>query len=125
VNGHNSITVRQHYLKNNIDSNVNKVRDVLETHIHSSNNHYDNYHENNNNNNNNYNDHGDTNNLENDFDNDDYYPINYQRTVINKIQWGTSHSLYKYDGLKIKWDVAEVEHLGELALSLLEEDSDR
>jgi hypothetical protein len=44
---------------------------------------------------------------------------------LSKAPWGTKHSSYKKGNLKIPWDVAEVDYLGKLAMSLLIEDSEK
>jgi hypothetical protein len=67
INGHNSITVKQHYLKHNIKSYVNKARGVLESFmcpsIQSDNNKMDNI---------------------NDIVSDEYYPSYDEPVVIKK-----------------------------------------
>ena len=126
INGHNSKTVRRHYLKNNISSNVDTARNVHESLCPGDNNYYNNnsddnnsFYDNNNNDNNN--------NMDSSSDNDNYCPkYNVGKTLTHsKIQWGTSHSCYQRDRMKTAWDPAEKKYLGELALSYLEKDFER
>jgi len=128
INGHNSKTVRRHYLKSNINSNVGTARDVHESLCPDDNNYNNNnddnnsFYDNNNDNNNNNN-----NNMDCGSDSDNYCPKhNVGNTLIHaKIKWGTSHSCYQRDNLKTAWDPAEKKYLGELALSYLEKDFER
>ena len=110
IGGHTSGTVRQHYLKHNMNQNVDNARSVMNSLSPAdSSNSFP----------------GCDDNLNSE--SIDFFPSvsNLTTNVMSKAPWGTLHSCYKSDRHRIPWDVAEVEYLGKLALSLMREDSEK